>query len=357
MTRCNFGGCRVEEYSSFWRWIVDFLTLYVFGCYELLRQLISSSYPHARHCEPAPPSGFGGTNSLILLTGCSTGIGYELLKQLLAAELDVVAITHNQDAGLPRKCKQVVVDFGSTSSTENGCITLSGIVEELGAKRPVILVHCAAVLHPKTNANYSASTIVTRTLTINLLMPMLFVKRLSELLSGIVWIGSSTQYIAPNLFDSQCPMHVAKTPFSAYPLSKLLAFVFAERWSIINSKPVVVIHPGVVATGLYRDERGLVGKILRRMMPFFAWTPAFSARRILQLVSYGGFFHHLEKRFDPSGAPQGSIPVYWDSVTMGPGLLPLQILDQGQRNKIAEALSHITERRMASERSSASSMD
>lgn len=343
MLSCTICGKGLGEFSL-WQWVFDFLCLYIFGCFELFRQKCSWTASRQANPHRSPEvSSFQTTNSLILLTGCTSGIGLELLNRFLDVGLDVVAITHNRDPGLLRQCRQVVLDFGSTESTENACVILAGIIKELKGRRPVILIHCAAVFHPKVKNNDPLVTIATKTFAINLLMPVLFVRRLSKLLSGIIWIGSSSQNVAPVVLDVNCPTHAAKTPFSAYPLSKLLAFVFLEHWSLVSGKPAATIHPGVVATGLYRGERGLVGKILRYVMPIFAWTSATSAERILQLISETEFFCRLGKQCDSSYITPGSRPIYWDSVRMGPGWLPCQVRSQGQRNKIARALNHVVE--------------
>lgn len=338
---CTLCGGDVDEICPLWRWIFDLFKLYLVGVFELLRQWFASSSVQSRPChgprETLPA--FQAVNPVILLTGCTSGIGREILRRLQAAQLDVVAITHNE-VDLPMGCEQLSIDFNSRASTERGSQEVLRRLMHVGTERLAILIHCAATFHPRVSPHEKDTSVVAKTLNVNLLMPCLFINRITHLLHGIVWIGSSSQSAAPRLRNIRCPLHAAKSPFSAYPLSKLLSLAFANDWSVLNKKPVVVVHPGVVATGLYRAERGMVGRILRILIPMFAWTASSSAMRIMRLVEVGGFLDNIKGEPVGTEDPRNSNGVYWDTVRMGRGALPPQLRCVSEQKKIATKLCH-----------------
>lgn len=338
---CTLCEGPVDHACSVWRWLLDFLTLYLVGVYELLRQWLLSRTEHSQqhHAAAAQLRGFRKANPLVLLTGCASGVGLEILRQLSSMGLDIIAITHFASTVLPVNCQQIALDFSSKLSVDDGCVTISRRLEGIDAGRPVILIHCAAIFHPEasTERAENASPVIT-TLNVNLLMPCLFVKGIGHLLSGIIWIGSSSHSAAPSLRNIRCPLHVAKTPFSMYPLSKLLSLVYVEQWSLANAKPVAVIHPGVVATGLYKHERGVMGKTLSVLIPLFAWNATSSAKRVLQLIEVGTFLERIQSGVDSSCTQFDSRRVYWDTVRMRQGVLPEQIRDYTERSCVARKL-------------------
>lgn len=100
-------------------------------------------------------------------------------------------------------------------------------------------------------------------------------------------------------------------------MSKLAAIITLVHHAHLLDIPVMIIHPGVVTTGLYRYERGLIGWLLRAVVRLVAWNVTQSTRRILYVVAKAGVM-------DSDANHLVGMPSYWDAVTLGPSPLPWQ---------------------------------
>lgn len=339
-------GCRgPARPPSAWRNILDLVALYIIGVIELFRQWLfavpDAASPDRVVAETV--ASVNEANPVILLTGSTSGIGRHLLRILAQSDAHVIALTQSPRHSIPSSCEQINLDLSSYKSVASAANAVLDRLNQLATDQPVVLVNCAGVYYPGKRPKATPVSPATETINVNLLGPSLFAHLLGPTLSGIVWFGSSAHAIAPRVSTTQSNLHAAATPYAAYPLSKLLSVIFVESWSALNSKPAMVIHPGVVATGLYKGERGLLGICIRQLMPFCAWEAERSACRVLHLVCGASFWKNLQGFKQGTHKPQswseGSrTGVYWDAVSMSQARLPWQIRDKRVRAEIGESL-------------------
>lgn len=335
--KCKHCDKPAHPAPTLFRSFVDFLLLYACGIYELLRQRFAAAryFPSLRLDQPLCVR---SPNPIIIITGATSGIGNELLHSLSSQTDHIISLVHWKDVSRTphRNVTELLLDLRSRRSTEAVTQQLLYRLETECNSRPVVLVHCAAVYHPSKHAGESQSWFeAEETLLVNTFMPTLLTDSLSHVLSGIIWIGSSSQMVAPRVAQNECLLATARSPYSAYPLSKLLALAFVEQWCRRTKKPALIVHPGVVASNLYRHERSPIGVLVRFFMPVFAWNVQISAIRILSLVRKAGFFERLQTNPKFSDG-EYSTPVYWDAVTMSSADLPFQIQNANTRKYIAQ---------------------
>lgn len=322
----------------------DFIVLYIIGIYELIRQwcydlIFCFSY---RHSNVDPFKGLYSLNPVIVCTGVSSGIGRHILGRFTSIGLHIIALTHELNLALPNCCVEVRVDFNSPVSTVRAAKEVSLYLSKLKPERKVFLLQCAGVFYPREQQKSCENDPVSQTLNVNFVMPCVFLHLLDEKIDGVLWIGSSSHSVAPRIVHATCPAHIAKTPYAMYPLSKLLSVVYMEHWSKSCGKPALVIHPGVVATCLYKGERGLIGVALRTLLPLLAWNPAHSAQRVLKLVQQLRFYERVQT-CECMGGQSHYDGIYCDAVSMTYVAHPPQIQNQIDNACIGEKLRTIVD--------------
>lgn len=265
------------------------------------------------------------------------------MGQLATVGVHIIALTHELNFSLPNCCVEVRVDFSSRGSTVEAAKEVLSHLNKLKPDRKVLLLQCAGVFYPRERQkNRENDDATSQTLNINFLMPCILLRLLDDKIDGVLWIGSSSHSVAPRIVHANCPVHIATTPYAMYPLSKLFSVIYMEHWSTLFGKPALVIHPGVVATCLYKGERGLVGVVLRTLLPLFAWNPAQSAQRVLKLVQQLGFYECVQTCKCMSGQLHYN-GIYCDTVSMAHVALPAQIQNQNDNAYIGEKLRRIVE--------------
>lgn len=326
---------------SLWRTIFDFLWLYLIGMTELFRQwlVVALQKPGNASKEKSALHELRSANPIILLTGCTSGIGRQILAVLLDNNIQVIAFTHRAETILSNECEHIHMDLSSRRSVETASAAVVQSLKQIAVQRTVVLIHCAGVYYPRPDSpSEGMLPLLTECLNVNVINPFAFVERISPAIDGIVWIGSSSQRVAPRLGNAHCLLHAARTPFAMYPLSKLLALLIAEKWSSEKKKPAAVIHPGIVNTDLYRGERGIIGFCIRLLIPFVAWDVKKSVSRILQLINASAFWERATQQSIPTFPRPGHNGVYWDAVSMMLYPLPPQIRNDGDRTALATRL-------------------
>ncbi|CAN8068552.1 unnamed protein product [Agarophyton chilense] len=276
---------------------------------------------------------------IILLSGITSGIGGELLRHFTASSAHVIALGHNPRPAFIRKYTMLPVNFESVESTLATANELIAMLGHVHPDRNVILVHCAAVYNP-SDTNDSNS--VQRTLLINTFLPAVFIESISNVISGVICIGSSSQRISPKL-EPSCVLTATQSAYAAYPFSKLLSLVHAMDWGWRSKKPCIVIHPGIVATGLYQNEPGIRGVVLRLIVSVAAWSPEKSALRVLYVLEASRFLEAARYRSRPRNflETMDFSNAYWDSVSLKASPMPRQVRECFPRG-LADHILQIT---------------
>lgn len=334
--RCNVCGCGTPQQSTI-RLIFEFVVLYVVGMYELFRQWFFSA-PLYSDRKITLHEVIQDHKPVIILSGVTSGIGQEMFQALLRTSADVIALAHPSDPVKDPRCKQVMINFESIESTT---AALNKLVVELtsGPLRNVIFIHCAAVYNPQPLvSNGYKMTGVERTLLTNTFIPAAFIEGIASVVSGVVYIGSSSQKAASGFGTGRCLLQAANSPYGAYPVSKLLSLLHIADWGVRTGKPWIVIHPGIVATRLYHTQKGLAGAVLRAFVSRFAWDAETSVSRIFKILQKSQFFHMTMSgsSTNPATSSNASL-IYWDCVTMDVSSPPVQI----PKSKISTFVMHV----------------
>lgn len=317
----------VKQHSdiSIWRNLYAALRLYAVGAVVLCLQLIRGLHPRRPHTSHTQSSSHEYVPAVAILTGATSGIGRQLVTALQDRGTQIIALVHDAPHDLPLSCDILPIDLGSLQSTREAAQLVGQRVGACDGSRKVVLFHCAGILLPPHDSVGALK--YDPTLTINFIAPACLTYWLSPFISAMVWLGSSSQAAAPRQENMGVPLSVVPQ-YAAYPLSKLFAAIFSEFWSTQSSRPAMVIHPGVVHTGLYGNERGIVGQVLRMLVRRVAWEPKHSAECILQTLS-------------SANAGALALPacgVYWDATTAKQELLPRHVRNPAIRRQLAEAL-------------------
>ena len=318
--------------------------LYLIGTIELLRQLFYSllNWFSNKQLSNDQRINHAEENGVIILTGASSGIGKALRSHLKRQAKHIILLLHPKEVHAAGDDDYITIDFASKEATETSCSNLITLLENSFSNLPILLVHVAGVYNPPCEKSSSVLSESTRsamkTLTINTVMPCLLFDRLRHLLSGIVTIGSSSQKFAPRMLPSQCPLDVISSSKAIYPLSKALALFSIEAWSEATSKPVVVIHPGVVISNLYSTEKSIVGLMLRCVVSVVGWKPEGSADKVITVMEKSGIFNVLREETSNRRKVDSSESIYWSTVTMERESLPSHFPDLRGRVLIGKRL-------------------
>lgn len=323
-TSC-FCSPRKTPLPSFFRLVFDFLQLYIVGFFVLIHQYIFARRPIAS----VQSLHFSSSSPIILLTGATSGIGQALLHRLDSEGVQVVALVHQTSSDIPSHITQIPLDLSSAHSVREVASRLATFLLDFPNRR-VVLFHCAGVYFPLHEDP------VLNTLHVNLLSPTLLLHLLSPHLSGIVWLGSASHFASPDIRSSSCVLHAAVTPYNAYPLSKMLPIAVVEHWAKETGAVGVVIHPGVVATGLYRRERGWIGELLRVIIARAGWSKEISAERVLQTLTAAKFWKRCDL-VQGSGRTSNE-KIYFDAVTFQMGRVPTQMRAFEDRSRAAQQI-------------------
>lgn len=304
--------------TSMFQCFTHLILLYAVGIYHLLRQLLIS-VPIPR--SSLSFSSFSRVRPVVILTGATSGIGLQIFNLLKGYNLtsQLILLTHASSSSATKsKCSHVSntsdnvhsipIDLNDESITNEAITAVQKLLKDKTTYQPpVLLIHCAAAYNPSLPRKAEA------TFMINSLMPMLLLHRLRHVLNAVVVLGSASHDIAPALNVNQCPVNMAPSPSLAYPASKGLLLGIVSHWSNTSLVPAMVIHPGIVASGLYDHEEGLNGTILRKFIHLLAWDTMSAALRILHIIESASLLNV---------GLRNTVPLYWDAVTLSACRIP-----------------------------------
>lgn len=305
--------------STWWfQCFIHLIWLYAIGIYHLLRQLLIS-VPTPR--SSLSFSSFSRVRPVVILTGATSGIGLQIFNLLKGCNLtsQLILLTHAPSSSTTKSeyshfsstsnnVHSIPIDLNDESITNKAITAVQKLLKDKATYQPpVLLIHCAAAYNPPLPRKAEA------TFMINSLMPMLLLHRLRHVLNAVVVLGSASHDIAPALNMNQCPVSMAPSPSLAYPASKGLLLGIVRHWSNKSLVSAIVIHPGIVASGLYDHEEGLKGTILRKLIRLLAWDTMSAAIRVLHIIESASLLNV---------GLCNTIPLYWDAVTLSACRIP-----------------------------------
>jgi len=273
---------RLQEVSSF-------LNIYLYSFYLLVVQLFFSA--KSKGPRRTPDALYGTT---VILSGANSGIGQSLCRIFQLHDACVISLVKpKQTSPSNLYIEADLFHLDSLPSVVEDIRALLNAIPK-NARRKVILLNAAGTLNPSD------------IYAVNLHAPSILAYLLADSLHAVVFLGSAVAKCATlhrNSFPLLVPSQILR---DRYPASKLLLHSVCEGFSRNASLRAIVVHPGIVSTNLYRSEPGIVGVILRSLIPFLAWNPEMSAFRILDILQQAKVFNH---------APQFGAD-YWDARSM-----------------------------------------
>lgn len=230
-----------------------------------------------------------------LVTGATAGIGQATALALAAQGLAVIVAGRNQE-----KAERTVQEIRSQTGSEAVQYVLGDFgdldqVRTLAAAvrartdRLDVLINNAGVFY---NRRHDTPYGVEKTFLINHLAPFLLTHLLLDTLrqsapARIVNVTSEAhQNGALDLDD--LAFERGFMGFKAYARSKLAVVLFTyELARRLEGTGVTVnaLHPGHVATDMFKDDFGWLGPIVKRVMGWFAESPETAAQRAVYLAT------------------------------------------------------------------------
>ncbi len=195
---------------------------------------------------------------LVVLTGCSRGLGYSLYRRILDEDsVQLICVSKNiaddQSAMLsecPNKLNFIQVDFGSSDKKEFGSFLENRIQELLSNDlyTQIIFINNSSVVEPIGMIGNLDSDDVRLAININFQAPIV----ISQILARI-----SKQQSA-NLKVLNISSGAAKHPISGWPLycsTKSAMVMFFDVMSKMDGCEIVHIDPGVLDTDMQATIR------------------------------------------------------------------------------------------------------
>jgi NAD(P)-dependent dehydrogenase (short-subunit alcohol dehydrogenase family) len=230
-----------------------------------------------------------------LVTGATSGIGKATAKALAALGAEVIVAGRDQE-----KAEQAIREI----RTETGHAQVQYLLGDLGDldqvralarqvqsltdRLDVLINNAGAFYNSRIDTRYG----VEKTLLVNYLAPFLLTNLLIDLLQAsaparIVNVTSEAhQNGALDLDD--LAFERGFMGFRAYARSKLALLLFTyELARHLEGTGVTAnaLHPGHVATDMFKDDFGWLGPLIKRVMGWFAETPQAAAQRAVYLAT------------------------------------------------------------------------
>eukprot|EP00126_Sphaerothecum_destruens_P001219 Sdes_comp13556_c0_seq1m3231 len=275
--------------------LISILKIYYFGVLSLFNQIFT------KHINwKVPKLDFANTKGLVcIVTGGSSGIGYETAKGLVNAGYCVViasrspakgrqavealraGLKENGLGGFCENIKYIPLDLGSFVSIRRFLYTFKRFrFGELPAGQLNVLINNAGVmltpygctedgLELQTGINHFGHFLLTC-----LLLPFLERSSRVDLKGRIVNVSSCAHFAADGNFD-EITNPSDYSPHGSYASSKLANVLFTFELSRrLQNKNITVncLHPGVVATDLYRHLPGFLLKLQSFLAQIFFYT-------------------------------------------------------------------------------------
>ena len=207
----------------------------------------------------------------IFITGAAGGIGLEAARAFLERGDRVIASARSAarcadiEAELGDRVETLEMDMGSVASIRAGAVHLAEIAPKLDA-----LVNNAGVLNTKREVDTDGREM---TWGVNVVAPFLLSELLAPQLEAagaarVVNVGSVAHKAGKIAWDDPEFATRKYSGWSAYSQSKLalvlLTRAFAKRHPSVAA---FCVHPGGIATGIYRSTPSFLRGILARVLP------------------------------------------------------------------------------------------
>ena len=221
-------------------------------------------------------------DKVCLITGATSGIGKAAAKGLAAMGAEIIVAGRNQE-----KAESTVQWI--QSETENDAVhylladfsdlqqvrTLAGAIKERYSRLDVLINNAGAFFNTRRETPYG----IEMTLLVNHLAPFLLTNLLLETLqhstsARIINVASDAQQYGTMDFDD-LGFQRSYSGMKAYARSKLANILFTyELARRLAGKEVTVnaLHPGHVATDIWRTNFEFIGSLLKWLMGLFALT-------------------------------------------------------------------------------------
>ena len=246
----------------------------------------------------------------VLVTGASRGIGRATVLQLAALGANISILVRNREAG--EKVIEEVRASGSKSRMDFFVADLSSLAEvrrvakeylEKHDRLDVLLNNAGAInMDRETTADGYERTFATNHLAYFLLTELLLDLLKKSAPSRIVNVASEAHRSAK--LDLEDPMQSKRdyAGFNQYCNSKLANILFTKELAKrLEGTGVTVnaLHPGVIASGFGRNNKGVFGFIMRNLAGPFLGSEESGARTSVYLAS--------------SPEVEGKTGLYWKS--------------------------------------------
>lgn len=231
----------------------------------------------------------------VLITGSSSGIGFELAKLFAKENVNLVLICRNNESAAQTK-KTILQKQPDAQITTIPCnLENQEEIEELCKKITTKFKQIDTCIFNAATmpGSYELTTEgIEKQLAVNHLSSFIIFHKLLPLFKNsgnarLVFLSSRVFKMG----DINSKMLLGKTkfyhPIKAYADSKLLSIVFSNFLS--NEKmeniEIVTIHPGLIRTKIGNKHTSLIQAFLWNLMKIFAISPAIAASEVFELTT------------------------------------------------------------------------
>jgi NAD(P)-dependent dehydrogenase (short-subunit alcohol dehydrogenase family) len=281
--------------------IKPFCQIYAYGFEALARQLFAGNPSAKFRVEAGALAG-----RVAIVTGASSGIGLETACWLASLGAQVVAGCKEDCAGVLQRLKDRV-PTGKFASLELDLRRTTSILEfvrafkKLGLPLDYLINNAAVMLAPfhlcnedgpralrfeeHHMVNYLGPFLLT-----HLLLPLLAAAGTAQQPSRVVCLSSVVHYCGSLEYDAWTPSATLYSAHAAYAASKLHVAMFAAHLAKLLTHfrvPVAIaaVHPGVVATRLYRHVSAVLQPLQTLLASSCFRTPRNGAATILHAIA------------------------------------------------------------------------
>ncbi len=230
-----------------------------------------------------------------MVTGANAGIGKETALELARAEATVILVSRNREKG--EAARREIIEATGNPRVEvltadlSSQASIRAMVEEFGAKydRLDVLVNNAGVYLTERLASVDGleMTFATNHLGYFVTTLLLWDKLVAGAPARVVNVSSDAHRGAKLDFDDlQNAKHYQG--FRVYSQSKLANILFTyELDRRRNGADVTInaLHPGFIASNFGRNNKGIVGFAMKRIVPLFARSAADGAKTSIHLAT------------------------------------------------------------------------